>query len=373
MKIHSFLTVNAGMCIEYLNLKALEEKLRKRVVEVEGGELAQAWERATIASWRQLQSPSPTVQRLDPASAALSSSAEPPATYRAWAAVEKQSGSSVERPNMLEPSVQKLVPHLHSPVPEHERVVAALSAPVFAKGSASHETPNEFEWNDPHPFAWHPNPQIRDVAAQISLVRDKLYAVPQKGMDRGPMWPHNVTYANFWDFQLVPTLVYKLRYPRTNQIRLWYILERSLAFFGVFFVSYVIVVTWVIPVVEDSHGDVLSKILRLTAPMTLCVRSRGASLTQYLLIFYAMFECICTTFAEITRCVLGHRMLIQLRRPRILPGLVECPLDGRVCAKVEPPRAPLLAAARLRETDHGRRFDSRHGVRLHLRAVQFVP
>ena len=35
MKIHSFLTVNAGMCIEYLNLKALEEKLRKRVVEVE--------------------------------------------------------------------------------------------------------------------------------------------------------------------------------------------------------------------------------------------------------------------------------------------------------------------------------------------------
>ena len=104
------------------------------------------------------------------------------------------------------------------------------------------------------------------------------------------MWPHNVTLANFLDFQLVPTLVYKLQYPRRNEIRPWYIVDRCIALFGTFLVTYVITVNWIIPVVEDKSSSLLSIFLRLMTPMISC----------YCILFYLMFECVCQGFAEIT-------------------------------------------------------------------------
>lgn len=115
------------------------------------------------------------------------------------------------------------------------------------------------------------------------------------------MWPENVTMANFLDFQLVPSLVYQLQYPRRESIRPWYIAERCTALLGSFLVIYVITVNWIIPVTEEKDSSLISVFLRLAAPMMSCVCFHV--LTQYLLIFYLMFECVCQGFAEITRHV----------------------------------------------------------------------
>ena len=79
-----------------------------------------------------------------------------------------------------------------------------------------------------------------------------------------------MTLANFLDFQLVPTLVYKLQYPRRNEIRPWYIADRCIALFGTFLVTYVIAVNWIIPVVEDKSSSLLSILMRLMTPIISC-------------------------------------------------------------------------------------------------------
>lgn len=45
-------------------------------------------------------------------------------------------------------------------------------------------------------------------------------------------FPNNVTFGNFLDFLVVPTLVYELEYPRTPSFRPIYFLEKVCALFG---------------------------------------------------------------------------------------------------------------------------------------------
>ena len=47
-------------------------------------------------------------------------------------------------------------------------------------------------------------------------------------------WPANITLRDFTWYQLTPTLVYELEYPRTERIRPLYVFEKSVAFFGTF-------------------------------------------------------------------------------------------------------------------------------------------
>ncbi|KAE8227479.1 hypothetical protein CF319_g60 [Tilletia indica] len=160
-------------------------------------------------------------------------------------------------------------------------------------------TPHGTILRDPHPLSAHPDEQISDLAQQIELIREDLMsASPHEdplsvatSLEPRISWPANVTYANFWDYLLVPTLVYELEYPRTKEIRPLYVLEKTLATFGTFFVIYVVTEHWIMPFQPSDSEPLIQSFLQLALPM----------LINYLLIFYIMFECICNAFAELTR------------------------------------------------------------------------
>jgi sterol O-acyltransferase len=48
----------------------------------------------------------------------------------------------------------------------------------------------------------------------------------------GVEYPENITLSNFVDFLLVPTLVYELKYPRTDFFRFRYLIEKIMSMFG---------------------------------------------------------------------------------------------------------------------------------------------
>jgi sterol O-acyltransferase len=64
-----------------------------------------------------------------------------------------------------------------------------------------------------HLLVNHPDPQISALATEFSELESEL-------MSSGPervRWPENITLKNFAVYQLIPTLVYELEYPRTKR------------------------------------------------------------------------------------------------------------------------------------------------------------
>ncbi|KAI7944807.1 hypothetical protein MJO28_010502 [Puccinia striiformis f. sp. tritici] len=114
-------------------------------------------------------------------------------------------------------------------------------------------------------------------------------------------WPENLTVLNFIDYLLIPTLVYRLKYPRTKEIRIFFVIEKIFAVTGIFGLIYMITqyyiwdqVTSIKAYDRDHRSSILhliDNVIRLIVPFTI----------NYLLIFYIIFECICNAFAELTR------------------------------------------------------------------------
>lgn len=77
-------------------------------------------------------------------------------------------------------------------------------------------------------LTWHPTPAISNLAIELADLRDALTST---GVNK-VRFPANLTWYNFCDFMLVPTLVYELEYPRTHRIRPMYVIEKTLATLG---------------------------------------------------------------------------------------------------------------------------------------------
>jgi sterol O-acyltransferase len=64
-----------------------------------------------------------------------------------------------------------------------------------------------------HPLTHHPDPEISAMAKDYSELQSELTS-------SGPhhvTWPNNISWKNFAMYQLIPTLVYDLEYPRTDR------------------------------------------------------------------------------------------------------------------------------------------------------------
>lgn len=262
MKVHSYLMLNGIMSDTYNDMEVLQKKLNQRLAEFYNTDINEAWTRAVRDT------------NLCSAPSTLASFEEAPQDdpFEVWASRSMQTGSSMERAHQWLPRLRNQIPRARSPMPEHQRLVSALDNEKLSDhpkksdiGCPDHDV------HDPHPFMWHPDPTTKRLATKISQLRELLYNnLDDQGL--GPMWPYNVSVANFWDFQLVPSLVYQLQYPRTERVRPEYVLERVFATFGTFFVLYVITVNLIMPVTVDDKNDFLSVFLRLGPPMMLCVR-----------------------------------------------------------------------------------------------------
>ncbi|KAI7851655.1 MBOAT, membrane-bound O-acyltransferase family-domain-containing protein [Circinella umbellata] len=126
--------------------------------------------------------------------------------------------------------------------------------------------------------------KLDELEHEMSFLEDEL-------VHGNTRFPDNVTIWNYLDYLLVPTLVYSLEYPRTERIRPWYVLEKSLATLGSFLLLYVTTERYILPKLYDSDMSDLRVIVELLFPFMI----------NYLFIFYIIFECILNAFAELSR------------------------------------------------------------------------
>ncbi|KAI8992326.1 MBOAT, membrane-bound O-acyltransferase family-domain-containing protein [Pilobolus umbonatus] len=128
------------------------------------------------------------------------------------------------------------------------------------------------------------NEKLAELESEVEFLDNELV----QGSTR---YPSNLTYYNYIDFLLVPTLVYWMEYPRTASIRPRYLLEKTAATLGTFLLLYITTERYIYPVVFDSSKSDLRVIIEVIIPFQL----------NYMFIFYIVFECILNWFAEITR------------------------------------------------------------------------
>lgn len=304
MKIHSYMAINGYMADLYFRMKRLEDMVEERVADVEGtregehavgkgGVTEEAWTKAVekaraaaagdtsrellkAPAADQVSSQSKEKTKATAATAGTDGVAEE--DQKSWDSLPGQRGTSVLRQRA------------NASIVERRPSASLTERPSFQTAQASHTVkkngkPKELEKiiiRDPHPLATHPDKVISELAREVELIREELTSSstgddPQyQGANadvyvKTVTWPDNVTFANFWDYLLVPTLVYELSYPRIKTRRPLYLLEKALATFGTFFVIYVITEHWIMPHQPDPSTPLLQTFLELAVPMILNV------------------------------------------------------------------------------------------------------
>ena len=96
-----------------------------------------------------------------------------------------------------------------------QRLVAASTAPAMDATSTDVVPPVSEAVQPPgmQTLVHHPDEEISALARELSEFESELTST---GPDR-VHWPNNITYKNFAVYQLIPTLVYELEYPRTDR------------------------------------------------------------------------------------------------------------------------------------------------------------
>jgi sterol O-acyltransferase len=155
----------------------------------------------------------------------------------------------------------------------------------------------------PHPLITHPDPQLSSIAQNLTdmslELTSQLHNNNPKRKRKRITWPENVTFANFADYQLIPTLVYELEYPRTERIRPVYVLEKTIATFGSFALLYTVTAHFILPLVptpEEKQSFWIS-LLDLSIPF----------MVAYLLLFFIIFgELLSSNSTDVLKCLRMH-------------------------------------------------------------------
>ena len=91
--------------------------------------------------------------------------------------------------------------------------LAAAAATSKNETAATEHMGETTEETGPHPLVDHPDEKIAELAQEFSELDSELVST-------GPgkvRWPNNINWKNYADYQLIPTLVYELEYPRTEK------------------------------------------------------------------------------------------------------------------------------------------------------------
>ncbi|OAA54085.1 sterol O-acyltransferase 1 [Niveomyces insectorum RCEF 264] len=116
-------------------------------------------------------------------------------------------------------------------------------------------------------------------------------------------YPHNLTFANHYEYIVLPTVVYELEYPRSESINWQYAAEKLVAVFGIIFVMIMVSQAFIYPVVMQT-------VAMKEAGMPLSARFKAFPwmlsdlifpfLMEYLLTWYLIWETILNFLAEVT-------------------------------------------------------------------------
>ena len=139
----------------------------------------------------------------------------------------------------------------------------------------------------------HPDKEISSIVNDMMDMDLELTSAGPGQMQ----WPNNITWKNFAEYMLIPSLVYELEYPRTERqailaflsfldltislrIRPFYVFEKTVATFGTFALLYTITENFILPHVPTSRDrSFFRSLLDLALPF----------MVAYLLLFYIIF------------------------------------------------------------------------------------
>lgn len=115
-------------------------------------------------------------------------------------------------------------------------------------------------------------------------------------------YPDNLTWTNYFDYLLCPTLCYELQYPRTLGVDWIEMGKKALAVFGIIFLLTTTSEEFIVPVLADSairlkNASTAEMALILAETISLLL---FPFLITFLLVFLIIFEYILGAFAEIT-------------------------------------------------------------------------
>lgn len=256
MKMHSYTSVNGYL--QWISGQSKEALKRlENATDNAGG-----WDRAVIAARAHRAELDATIQRANSGtSTPLESSAVLNGSYF------DVSAASVLRQRLL------------SATPTEE----PISRDVSRSGSPVLEPPS----TTTHVLIDHPDEEISKLALEYSELEYELVSTGPEHVK----WPNNISWKNFAVYQLIPTLVYELEFPRTDRIRPMYVFEKTVATFGTFALLYSVTEVFILPQIPKAfEQSFFRSLLDLAMPF----------MVAYLLLFYIIFECICNGFAELS-------------------------------------------------------------------------
>ncbi|CDZ96511.1 sterol o-acyltransferase [Phaffia rhodozyma] len=289
MKIHSYIAHNGYLCNVRASLHQTEIDLSEAVAAYPGGS------EAVYAEARSVQERRLEAER-NAAIATTTTDDDDGITVPTTGESSPQIGTPKLEPTQQETSSLQMAAALRqrlrvqsngtdSPAVESSRAPSTTSCSGDVT-PARQPSPEPISAPQVHPLSSHPDQQISGLAHNVDAQKAELIST---GVEK-VVWPANVTYWNFTDYLLVPTLVYELEYPRTSQLRPIYILEKTLATMGTFSLIYLITEHYIMPQLPKPGDSFIISYINLALPMVI----------DYILIFFIIFECICNGFAELT-------------------------------------------------------------------------
>lgn len=116
-------------------------------------------------------------------------------------------------------------------------------------------------------------------------------------------FPHNISIFNFFEYSMFPVLVYQYNYPRTERIRVGYLLTKILGIFGIILLIISISQNKLYPIVMYCLEMQQTTTLwyRITQYPSILIDTIPPFLTVYLLTFYLIWELILNAIAELSR------------------------------------------------------------------------
>jgi hypothetical protein len=104
--------------------------------------------------------------------------------------------------------------------------------------------------------------------------------------DRPISYPENVTFYNWLDFMMVPTLVYDMHYPRTNRIRVGYLLEKIALIIGIVTFLHLISQYYIVPALIRSPDESAIEVCLLQSRFTNFLTGSGRTYCPILLLHH---------------------------------------------------------------------------------------
>ncbi|KAI1502843.1 MBOAT family protein [Biscogniauxia marginata] len=140
----------------------------------------------------------------------------------------------------------------------------------------------------------------RLIKWEVDALSDELKG---KATEPSHYYPNNLTFRNYYEYIVLPTVVYELQYPRSDRINWLYVAEKAVAIVGLIFVMIMISQSFIYPVVMRT---VKMKEMGFTTAQRFREFPWMLSdllfpfVIEYLLAWYLIWETVLNVLAELT-------------------------------------------------------------------------